>query len=56
MSTEKTDVFPELTPAMLREIADSFDEEFEMELDDHRLDGLVDAPPCDSMNRHLYFK
>jgi polyphosphate kinase len=42
------------------EIADSFDEELEMELDDDRLarllDGMSDHQQPDSVDRHLYFK
>lgn len=43
-----------------REIADSFDEELEMELDDNRiatlLDGSDEAPQIDSLDRRFYFK
>ena len=42
------------------EIADSFDEELEMELDDHRIDALVadeeGAPPEDGLDRRFYFR
>ncbi len=43
------------------EIADSFDEEYEMELDDQRLGHLLDESPdqpgvAGAINRHLYFK
>lgn len=42
------------------DLVDSFDEELEMELDDQRLDRLVDAygerPDADGMDRKLYFK
>src|SRR5262245_2867742 len=42
------------------EIADSFDEELELEIDDERLskllDGLVEHPEPESLDRHLYFK
>jgi polyphosphate kinase 2 len=42
------------------ELVDSFDEELEMELDDERLDMLLDGtsdrPDADGMDRKLYFK
>jgi len=42
------------------EIADSFDEELEMEIDDERLarllDGLAERPEAGTLDRHLYFK
>jgi len=42
------------------EIADSFDEELEMEIDDDRLakllEGLAEHPEPESLDRHLYFK
>jgi polyphosphate kinase 2 len=42
------------------EMADSFDEELEMELDDGRLDELIalhsDHPSTSGVDRHLYFK
>jgi polyphosphate kinase len=42
------------------EIADSFDEELEMEIDDERLarllDGLAEHPQPETLDRHLYFK
>ena len=42
------------------EIADSFDEELEMEIDDDRLakllDGLAERPEPESVDRHFYFK
>jgi len=42
------------------EIADSFDEELEMEMDDDRLarllDGLAEQPEAETLDRHLYFK
>src|SRR5271168_1970304 len=42
------------------EMADSFDEELEMELDDGRLDELIalhgDHPSPSNVDRHLYFK
>src|SRR6185312_1039087 len=42
------------------EIADSFDEELEMEIDDDRLakllDGLTEHPEPESVDRHFYFK
>ena len=42
------------------EIADSFDEELEMEIDDDRLakllDGLAEHPEPESVDRHFYFK
>ena len=42
------------------EIADSFDEELEMEIDDERLakllDGLTEHPEPEALDRHLYFK
>ena len=54
-----------LTPGSLAhriaaEMADSFDEELEMELDDGRLDELIalhsDHPSTSGVDRHLYFK
>jgi polyphosphate kinase 2 len=45
--------------AVAAEIADSFDEELEMELDDNRLAKLLDGaeyPSHKTMDRHLYFK
>ncbi|HUL08016.1 MAG TPA: polyphosphate kinase 2 [Candidatus Acidoferrum sp.] len=42
------------------EIADSFDEELEMEIDDERLsrllEGLAEHPESETLDRHLYFK
>ena len=42
------------------DLVDSFDEELEMELDDERLDklldGMIDRPEPDEMDRKLYFK
>jgi hypothetical protein len=42
------------------ELLDSFDEEFELELDDHRLGGLMDGmaerPDINSPERQFYFK
>jgi polyphosphate kinase len=42
------------------EIADSFDEELEMEIDDERLtrllDGLAEHPEPEGVDRHFYFK
>ncbi|HWA47658.1 MAG TPA: polyphosphate kinase 2 [Dongiaceae bacterium] len=42
------------------EIADSFDEELEMEIDDERLarvlHGLSENPEAETLNRHLYFE
>ena len=49
-----------LTHRIAAEIADSFDEELEMELDDGRLDELIAAhgehPSASGVDRHLYFK
>jgi polyphosphate kinase 2 len=49
-----------LAAAVKDEIADSFDEEFEMELDDSRLDDLLrdegDQQTATGLDRHLYFK
>ena len=42
------------------EIADSFDEELEMEIDDERLakvlQGLSEHPEAETLNRHVYFE
>jgi polyphosphate kinase len=42
------------------EVADSFDEELELEIDDERLAGLLEGlsehPEPDTLDRHLYFK
>jgi len=42
------------------EIADSFDEELEMEIDDERLakvlHGLSEHPEAETLNRHVYFE
>src|SRR5215813_1529957 len=42
------------------EVADSFDEELEMEIDDERLarllEGLAEHPEPETLDRHLYFK
>ncbi len=42
------------------EVADSFDEELELEIDDERLAGLLEGlsehPEPDTVDRHLYFK
>ena len=42
------------------EIADSFDEELEMEIDDERLarvlQGLSENPEAETLNRHVYFE
>jgi polyphosphate kinase len=42
------------------EVADSFDEELELEIDDERLarllEGLSEHPEPDTLDRHLYFK
>jgi polyphosphate kinase 2 len=49
-----------LTHRIAAEIADSFDEELEMELDDGRLDALIAEqgghPNASTVDRHLYFK
>jgi polyphosphate kinase len=49
-----------LTHRIAAEIADSFDEELEMELDDGRLDALItehgEHPSVSNVDRHLYFK
>lgn len=49
-----------LTSRIAAEIADSFDEELEMELDDGRLDDLIadqgEHPSKSSVDRHVYFK
>jgi polyphosphate kinase 2 len=49
-----------LTHRIAAEIADSFDEELEMELDDGRLDELIaehgEHPSASGVDRHLYFK
>jgi len=60
MTNEKP-VNPEsLTNWIAAEMADSFDEELEMELDDGRLDELIalhgEHPSTSSVDRHLYFK
>ena len=50
----------DLTRRIDAEIADSFDEELEMEIDDERLakvlDGLVDKPELATLDRQVYFK
>ena len=49
-----------LTSRIAAEIADSFDEELEMELDDGRLDQVIAEhginPNHSGVDRHLYFK
>ena len=49
-----------LTHRIAAEIADSFDEELEMELDDGRLDEVIaehgEHPTQSAVERHLYFK
>jgi polyphosphate kinase 2 len=49
-----------LTHRIAAEIADSFDEELEMELDDGRLDEVIaahgDHPSQSNVDRHLYFR
>jgi polyphosphate kinase 2 len=49
-----------LTDRIAAEIADSFDEELEMELDDGRLEKLLDIygehPDRPTVDRHIYFK
>src|SRR6516165_6186639 len=43
-----------------RELADSFDEELEQELDDHRLarilEEMAEQPEQETIERHLYFR
>ena len=50
----------DLTRRIDAEIADSFDEELEMEIDDERLakvlDGLAEQPEQQTLDRHFYFK
>jgi polyphosphate kinase 2 len=52
---------PKRSASWIREeLADSFDEELELELDDHRLAGLLDEmaekPDQETIDRRLYFK
>jgi len=58
--TTDTDHRPVPAHRVEEEIADSFDEELEMEIDDERLErllkGIVDHPERKTVARHVYFK
>ena len=46
----------EIAKLIRREMADSFDEELEQELDDKRLDALIDGEDIDDLARASYFR
>jgi len=60
MSAENTTNIVAVADRIDAEIADSFDEELEMELDDDRLaallDDMSDHPKRETLDRHIYFK
>jgi polyphosphate kinase 2 len=59
MSDENSKSSEDLKRRIQADLADSFDEELEMELDDERLAKLIDSADYqhpESMDRHVYFK
>jgi polyphosphate kinase len=60
MSTDRTTKRTSLDERVREELADSFDEELELEIDDERLDQLLadaaEHPERDTLERRIYFK
>src|SRR5215813_15278327 len=60
MATERAERATALDRRMREDIADSFDEELELELDDERLDRLLadaaEHPERETLDRRIYFK